>query len=367
MLYWPRARQREETAANGAFSMNALRRFVLPSLCVALLAAGCSGGGGETAELESNDVAVVGGQQVSKEQFQALMARAEKSYSAQKRKFPKPGTREYENLKGQAVDFLVQRAEFEDEAADMGIHVSDKQVNDRIQKLIKQFYGGSEKKYEQTIAAQGLTKETAREEIRAQLISQDLYNKVTGDVDVTDKEIKDYYDQNRSIYVQKESRDVRHILVTKKALADQLYQQLKSGGDFAKLAKKYSKDPGSAQNGGRLTITRGQTVKEFDKTAFSLKKNQLAPPVHTQYGYHIIEALSDIRPAKTTSLDKVKPSIKQQLEQQKKQDSMQKWVDDVKKGFCKDDRIKYQVGYAPNPDPCAAILANTTSTTTATK
>jgi parvulin-like peptidyl-prolyl isomerase len=343
-------------------------RFVLPLMCVGVLVAGCGGGGGGTASLGGGDVAAVGGQQVTKDQFQALMGRAKKSYSAQKRAFPKPGTREYENLKGQAVDFLVQRAEFEDEAENMGIDVSDKQIDDRIKKLIKQFYGGSEKKYEDTIASQGLTKETARQEVKAQVISEELYKKVTGDVKVSDKDLRDYYDSNKSIYVQKESRDVRHILVTKKALADQLYQQLKGGANFAKLAKKYSKDPGSAQNGGRLTITRGQTVKEFDKTAFSLKKGQLSPPVHTQYGYHIIQALSDIRPAKTTPFDKVKPSIRQQLEQQKKQDEMTKWVDSAKKKFCKDDKIKYQVGYQPNPDPCAAILANTSSTsTTATK
>ena len=345
--------------------MNHFRRFVLPVAGVALLAAGCGGGG--TAKLSGGDVAVAGSQEISKDQFQALMGRAKKSYLAQKRKFPKAGTQEYETLKGQAVDFLVQRAEFEDAADGMGIHISDKQIDDRINKLIKQFYGGSEKKYEETIKGQGLTKQTAREEVKAQLISEELYKKVTGDVKVNDKQIKDYYNANKSIYVQRESRDVRHILVTKKALADQLYAQLKSGANFAKLAKKYSKDPGSAQNGGRLTITRGQTVKEFDKTAFSLKKGQLSPPVHTQYGYHIIQALSDIRPAKTTPLDKVKSSIRQQLEQQKKQTEMTKWVDDTKKKFCKDDRIKYQVGYQPNPNPCAAVLANTTSTTTATK
>jgi parvulin-like peptidyl-prolyl isomerase len=347
--------------------MSRFRLFVLPVLAVALLAAGCGGGGGGSASLGTDDVAAVGDQQVTKEQFRALMARAETSYAAQKRKFPKAGTREYENLKGQAVDFLVQRAEFEDEANSMGIHISDKQIDDRINKLIKQFYGGSEKKYEQTIKAQGLNKDTARDEVKAQLVSEELYKKVTGDVNVTDKEIKDYYDANKSIYVQKESRDVRHILVTKKALADQLYAQLKGGADFAKLAKKYSKDPGSAQNGGRLTITRGQTVKEFDKTAFALKKNALSQPVHTQYGYHIIQALSDIRPAKTTPLGKVKASIRQQLDQQKKQDEMTKWVDDLKKKFCGGSRIKYQVGYTPNPDPCAAILSNTSSTSTASQ
>ncbi len=345
---------------------SSIRRFVLPVACVALLAAGCGGGGG-TASLQQDDVAAVGGQLVTKAQFRALMGRAETSYASQKRKFPKAGTNEYENLKGQAVDFLVQRAEFEDEADAMGVRVSDKQVDDRINKLIKQFYGGSQKRYEDTIKAQGLTPETARDEVKAQLISEELYKKVTDDVNVSDKQIQDYYNTNRSIYVQKESRDVRHILVTKKALADQLDGELRGGADFAKLAKKYSKDPGSAQNGGRLTITRGQTVKEFDKTAFALKRNQLSQPVHTQYGYHIIQALSDIRPAKTTPLSKVKASIRQQLEQQQKQDSMTKWVDDLKRKFCKGTRIKYQAGYTPNPDPCAAILSSTNSTTTSSK
>jgi parvulin-like peptidyl-prolyl isomerase len=333
-----------KSAANGAFSMIRLRLFVLPVLAVALLAAGCGGSSDQSASLGTDDVAAVGSQQITKAQFKALMARAEKSYAAQKRTFPKAGTSEYNNLQGQAVDFLVQRAEFENEANNMGIHISDKQVDDRINKLIKQFYSGSEKKYEQTIKAQGLNKDTARDEVRAQLVSEELYKKVTSDVNVSDKQIKDYYDANKSIYVQKQSRDVRHILVTKKALADQLYAQLKSGGNFAQLAKKYSKDPGSAQNGGKLTITRGQTVPQFDKTAF---------------------ALSSIRPAKTTPLDKVKASIRQQLEQQKKQDEMTKWVDDLKKKFCGGSRIKYQVGYTPNPDPCAAILSNTGSTSTA--
>jgi parvulin-like peptidyl-prolyl isomerase len=154
---------------------------------------------------------------------------------------------------------------------------------------------------------------------------------------------------------------VRHILVAKKALADSLYAQLKSGANFAKLAKKYSKDPGSAANGGKLTITKGQTVPAFDKTAFGLKKGQLSTPIHTQYGYHIIEALSNVKAAQTTALSKVESSIRQQLEQQRKNEAMTKWVDTKKKSFCKSG-IKYQVGYQPNPDPCAALTSTTTTT-----
>ena len=196
--------------------------------------------------------------------------------------------------------------------------------------------------------------------IRQQLISQALFKKVTGGVKARDADIKQYYNTHKTQYVQPESRDVRHILVTKKALADSLYQQLKSGGNFAKLAKQYSKDPGSAANGGKLTVSKGQTVPEFDKTAFSLKTGELSQPVHTQYGYHIIQALSAIKPATTTTLAKVRASIRQQLEQQKKNDKITKWLEDTKKGYC-GGKIKYQVGYQPSPDPCATLTGATST------
>jgi foldase protein PrsA len=359
MLYWPRARQREESAANGAFSMK--RSISLVLLILAFAAAGC-GGGGSTATLGSDDVAVVGSEQISKEQFQALMNRAQKSYDARKADFPKPGTTEYETLKGQAIGFLLQRAEFEQEAEKRGIEISDDKVDKRIDQLKKQFYGGSDKRYQDVLKQQGLTEEQAREEIRATLISEELFKKVTEDVDVTDKDIEAYYNSHKSQYGQPESRDVRHILVQKKALADQIYSQLKSGANFAVLAKRYSKDPGSAANGGKLTVTKGQTVPEFDKTAFELKKGQLSQPVKTQYGYHVIQALSDIKPAQTTPLAKVKDTIRQQLQQQDKNEAMTKWVTDTKKHYCSGTRIKYQVGYQPATDPCLTVTSSTTAT-----
>ncbi len=336
-----------------------MKRLILLAFCLlVLLVAGC--GGTSTASLSSDDAAVVGSKPITKDQFQSLMDRAKKSYESQKRPFPKPGSTEYEQLKGQAVTFLIQRAEFEQEAEGMGIKITDDKVNKRIEQLKKQFYGGSEQRYERTLKQQGLTQDQAKEEVRAQLISEELFKKVTGDVKVSKDEIKAYYNSHKSQYGQPQTRDVRHILVAKKALADQLYAQLKAGANFAKLAKKYSKDPGSASNGGKLTVSKGQTVPAFDKTAFNLKKGQLSPPVHTQYGYHIIQALSAVKPAQTSSLSKVQSSIKQQLEQQKKNEAMTKWVDEKKQSFCKSG-IKYQVGYQPSPDPCATV-AGTTST-----
>ena len=334
------------------------RLIPLAFLSIALAVAGC--GGTSTATLGSDDAAIVGSQAITKEQLSSLMDRAKKTYDVQKRPFPKPGTAEYEQLKGQAITYLIQRAEYAQEADAMGIKISDSDVDKRIEQLKKQYYAGSESKYEKTLKQQGLTQDQAKEEVRASLIAEAVFKKVTDKVNVSQTDIKAYYDSHKSQYVQPQSREVRHILVTKKALAETLWSKLKAGASFAALAKKYSKDPGSASNGGKLTISKGQTVAEFDKTAFDLKKGELSPPIHTQYGYHIIQALSAVKPAQTTSLSKVEASIKQQLEQQQKNDLMTKWVDQKKKSYCK-SRIKYQVGYEPNPDPCASTTTTTTS------
>ena len=85
---------------------------------------------------------------------------------------------------------------------------------------------------------------------------------------------------------------MRHILVKTKAQADKIYDKIKAGGNFAALAKKYSTDPGSKDNGGKLTIIRGQTVAPFDTTAFLLSTNQISRPIKTQYGYHVIQPIS---------------------------------------------------------------------------
>jgi parvulin-like peptidyl-prolyl isomerase len=265
------------------------------------------------------------------------------------------------------VTYLLQRAELAQRAKDIGVKVGDKEVNDRINLVKKQSYGNDDKKFEDALKQQGLTLDQYKTFEKFQLLSEDVYKKVTGSVHVSDSAIKDYYEKNKAIYKQAETRDVRHILVKTKALADTIYGQLVAAHEknFAKLAKKYSQDPSSASNGGKLTITKGRQVPEFDKTAFSLKTGAIAKPIHSgQYGWFIIQALSAIHPPSTTPFDQVKASIRQQLEQQKKNEVMTTWINGMQKSFCKPGRIKYQPGYSPTPDPCAQFTSTTGSTAT---
>jgi foldase protein PrsA len=332
-----------------------LLRF-LPLLALVLIvvvAAGC--GGSSSVSVPSDSVATVGSDHITKSQFALLMDGTKRAYVARKTPFPKAGTSQYKALQDQTMKYLVQQSELEQKAKTLGITVTDKDVQARITQIKKQYFAGNNAKYQQQLKAQGLTEALLALNLHGQILSEKIYNKITGDVKVTDADIQKYYDAHKSTYAQAASRDVRHILVNNKKLADSIESQLKAGGDFGALAKKYSKDPGSAAQGGKLTISKGQTVAPFDKVAFSLKKNELSAPVHTTYGWHIIQALSDVKPATQQPLKDVKASISSQLLQTKKTDVINKWVDDVNKEYAK--KVGYQTGYVP--------LSTASSTTTA--
>jgi parvulin-like peptidyl-prolyl isomerase len=337
--------------------------IALAAVLVAGVLAGC--GGSSTAGLKGGDVAVVGNTHITKEKFDSLMSQAKRSYTQQGKTFPKQGTADYETLKNQAVAVLVQQAERAEKAKDEGIKVTDAQVDARLKQIKKQYFGGSEKKYQAQLKKQKLTDAEVRDDVRTQLTSEAIYNKETKGITVSDGEVHDYYIQHPQLYSKAQTRDVRHILVKSKPQAESIFAQLKAGNDqtWCKLAKKYSQDPGSKQQCGKLTVSKGQTVKEFDAVAFSQKTKTIHAPVHNaQYGWFVIEPLSNVRPRTTTPEKQVAPTIKQQLLSQKKNEAMNKWVSSLTKSFCSGKKIKYQVGYTPSPDPCASTT--TTKTTT---
>jgi parvulin-like peptidyl-prolyl isomerase len=336
--------------------------FPLAVVAAALAAAGC-GGSSSSQSVPSNSVAVVGGNAITRARVDDLFARAKRNYIAQKRVFPKAGSAEYQALQSQIVTYLIQASEFDQQAKDLKVEVTPQQVDARLKQIKQQAFGGSEAKYQQQLKAQGLTDAEVRDDLHVQMTSQALFNKVTGSTKVSDQDIKTYYDAHKSQYVQPQSRDVRHILVKSKPLAEKLYNELRHnhGANFAALAKKYSQDPGSRAQGGKLTIAKGQTVPAFDIAAFTLPTKAISTPIHTQYGYHIIQPLSDVRPQKTTPLTAVKASISAQLLQQKKNDAMTTWVKDTTKSYCSGNKLRYAAGYTPSPDPCAQPAKTTTT------
>jgi parvulin-like peptidyl-prolyl isomerase len=314
------------------------------ALGLAVFAAAC-GTSNNSADVPPDSVAVVGDKAITKSEFDDLVQYAKRSYGTQKRPFPKVGTPEYVQIRDQAIALLVQHAQFEVKAKELGVDVSDEAVDKRIDEYVKERHGGNHKKFEDELKQQGLSDAQARDIIRGNLVQEGIYKKVTSDVKIDDKAIKDYYAKNKTQYGTPETRVVRHVLVKDRAVAKRLYNQLKAGGDWNAIAKKYSQDPASKNQGGKMTATRGQLVPEFEEVAFSLAKNQVSIPVKTQYGWHIIQALSKTKKGTTTPFNQVKEAIRQQLAQANKNKEMEKWVADMRKDL-KDDTA-YQVGYKP--------------------
>ena len=324
---------------------------------LALVATGC-GGGNES--VPDGAVAVVDGTEITKSELDEFMGYAKKGYEASKQEFPKAGTPEYQSVQQQWLAYLVQREELRQAADDLGVEVTAKDVDKTEQEFIDSKFGGKRADYEKALKAQGFTAEQYRTVHETSALSTKLFDEITKDVTVSDEDVLAYYTQNQASYP--ESRDVRHVLIAvnadpacksdckvdfdaSKAKADEIYAELEGGANFAVVAKKESADPGSKDQGGKLTIQRGQTVPEFDKAAFALDEKEISKPVKTQYGYHIIQPISPVRGSFDTYQDVVRTTLLQQLKNEK----MQSWVEDLTKDY--NSKVKYADGFEPPEIP----------------
>ncbi|HXY25792.1 MAG TPA: peptidyl-prolyl cis-trans isomerase [Candidatus Acidoferrum sp.] len=149
-------------------------------------------------------------------------------------------------------------------------------------------------------------------------------NQLRQSIQISDDQLKAQYQQNIQQYQVPNQVHVQHILFRTagrpdaeveeiKKRAEDVLQQARKGAKFDELAKKYSEDPGSKDKGGDLSwIRQGQTVPEFEKTAFSLAPGQISDLVKTEYGFHIIKVLEK-QTAHTKPFDEVKDSLRTPL------------------------------------------------------
>jgi peptidyl-prolyl cis-trans isomerase C len=136
---------------------------------------------------------------------------------------------------------------------------------------------------------------------------------------ITDAQVKAKYDQFAKSFGSTEY-EAQHILVPTQKEAEDVIAQLKKGAKFSDLAKKYSKDTGSAANGGKLGwSTPGNFVPAFADAMMKLKPGQYtSAPVQTQFGWHVIK-LDATRPAKPPALEQLRPQIVQELQREEVQ------------------------------------------------
>jgi foldase protein PrsA len=330
-------------------------RKLLPLLLLALIAtlAAACGSSDSAKTVPPGAVAIVGDKPIEKADLDRLLAQAKANAEAQKQDFPEVGTPDYQNLRGTLLHALVQRSQWEQAGAAMGVTVSDKEIDTRIDALKQQYFKGDDEKFKAELEKLGVTEEALRNRERAKMLSEKIYNAVINKVHVSDADIKAYYDSHKAQFMQPESREVRHILVKKKALADEIYAKLKTGADFTELAKKYTQDTASKDDGGKFTAYKGKTVKPFDDFVFSAKVGELSHPIKTSFGWHVIEVLSDTKPAGPQPLADAKDTISGTLLKEKQGQALKDWAKDAEAKY----PVTYATGYAP---PTTTAVGTTT-------
>jgi parvulin-like peptidyl-prolyl isomerase len=323
-----------------------VRRLVLLGL-LAVLVAACGGA-------KSTTAATVGGETIPASRLDVLMSSARVTYQHNGRAFPAKGSAGYLTLRDRALGYLIVAKELEQRAAsNLGIHITDAQVAAAVKHAQDAQFGGSADKLNASIKAQGLTRAEYEEEERLALTQVAVTKKIAAGATVTQKDVKAYYDAHPNLFHRPPSRTVREIRVDKVALARSLYAQLKQGADFATLVKKYSKDTAVKNTGGKFTVYKGAGDAYVTKVALGLRTGQTAAPFATVHGWHIIQALTPVKPTTVFPLAEVSATIRKTLASQKKGTTVSKWVVETKRTYCAKGKVTYGKGFTPFDDPCA--------------
>jgi peptidyl-prolyl cis-trans isomerase SurA len=236
------------------------------------------------------------------------------------------------------TDKLVQK-----EVSDKGIVVRDEDINRYIDN-IKERNKINDEQLQQALQQQGMTLDSYRTQIRQDIQRQQLISReIRGKVNVTPEEVQRYYEAHLSEYSTPERIEVAHIVfrlptdasadrvAAITAKAEEVYQRINKGADFAEMAKQYSEDA-SAQNGGSLGwFKKGELLDSLEQAALGLKVGEVSEPVRTKVGVHLVK-LEGREGASHQNLNDLADQIKEQLYNAALEERFQKWLtEDLRK------------------------------------
>lgn len=305
--------------------------LILPAFLSVSLAA-CGGGGGGT-------VATVNGQAIT---HADLDQKLETSPAA----------------KG-LLQQMVQNDLIDQYAQKNHITVTQDDIN-KIENQYKAQYPNGQ--WDQLLKARGYTEQDVQDIIRRQII----LDRATGtNINITEAQIKQYFQKNHAAYDKPPMARARHILVPTLALAQKVEADLKAGKDFAAEAKQYSTDPGSRDKGGELGwFRKGQMVPAFEQYAFSAPIGKISAPVKSPFGFHVIQVEAR-KPGQIATLASVHDQIKQQLRQQQESPLIPTFLQNLQAQANIQVQDPAFQGVFPSPAPSVAPAAAATAPVTA--
>ncbi len=269
---------------------------------------------------------------------EALEQKTKEAMQLFKGKYPEEKRNEvYQGIKKKIMDDFAVRTLLINEVNNKKITVSEKEIQDEMKRIKASL--PADKKVEAFMKENRITKDDLALGIKIKKLVDKEAGKSTKP---TEKEISQFYAENKDKFVQEESAHVRHILITidakddektkaeKKTKIEGMRKQIVDGADFAEVARKNSDCPSKESGGDLGDIKKGQTVKPFEDAAFSQEINAVGPVVTTEYGYHVIQVLGK-NPPKITKLEEVKEKIAMHLEQTKQRDAFGKLIQRLQK------------------------------------
>ena len=335
-----------------------MKKFIVAVVLLAVVVpaavlAGCGG-----TKVPAGAIAAVGSGVVTQQQFDAIWSQAEAQYknTAGASAFPKAGTAAYDQLKASIVNYLVQNEVIKQQADKLGVTVTAAALDARVKQITTQV--GGQTKLDALLKKNAVTMADLKSQLQAQMLQDAVKAKVASQTKLSDAQLLAYFNNpaNKHQFQTAASVDARHVLVKTKAEALKVQKLLgadNTDAGWAKIAKQYSIDPGTKNNGGSLgNFTADRMVKAFSDAAFALNVNQVSVPVHTQYGWHVIEVTKKT-PASSQTFAQAKAQIKSTMLYTQQTAAWTKWL----KTAMSDAGIKYATGFNPadlTPSPSAS-------------
>jgi parvulin-like peptidyl-prolyl isomerase len=225
-----------------------------------------------------------------------------------------------------------------------GASIPDYVIDDRLQAVIREEFGGDRAAFVRTLQAQGFTvtrfKEIEREKIIVQAMRQ---SKVENNFVISPTQIQTYYDKNKSAYATPEQVKLRMIVIregssgdvpdvgSKKELAQEIRQKIASGAEFNRMAEMYSEDETTQQVGGDWGwIERNTLNEELTKVAFSLRPGEVSPVIGIENTYYIL-MVDARRSASIKPMTDVRDEIEKNLIQQERMKAQQRWLETLRR------------------------------------
>jgi len=262
---------------------------------------------------------------------------------------------EYDTLKREVMQFLIQGEWVEQEAEKRGVKIKDAELQKALEDQKKQVFP-NDKQYQQFLKTSGMTEKDVLFRVKLNELQQRLTQKVTEDAkNVSDEDIQTYYEKNKKRFAQPERRDLRVVLTKTQAKAQQAKKELQSGQPFKKVVKKYSIDEASKSQAGLLpAVSEGQQEKAFDTAIFDAPKNRIEGPVKTQFGWYVFE-VEKVTKASQQTLEESKDTIKNLLRSQRQQKALDAFVKQFREDYkdqtsCADDYRVVECKNAPKDE-----------------